>query len=45
MYIQAARLNGEPLRRYWFSHDQLTEGGKLELEMGPLPNREWGTAE
>lgn len=32
-YIKSATLNGEPLDGTSFSHDQLMEGGVLELEM------------
>jgi putative alpha-1,2-mannosidase len=45
MYIQSARLNGRSYNRFWFSHDELTRGGKLELELGPVPNKDWGIAE
>ncbi len=38
-YIQAARLNGKVLDSLWFSHDELMEGGTLELEMGESPKR------
>jgi predicted alpha-1,2-mannosidase len=41
-YIQSAKLDGKVLDTPWFSHDQLVSGGKLELEMGPLPNKMWG---
>jgi predicted alpha-1,2-mannosidase len=41
-YIQRASFDGVPLDRPWFSHEQLTAGGTLELEMGPRPNRDWG---
>ncbi len=41
-YIQSALLNGQPLNSPWFTHTQLTEGGVLELKMGPYPNKEWG---
>lgn len=43
-YIQSATLNGEELKTPWFSHDDLKNGGKLVLEMGPMANREWGLA-
>jgi len=42
-YIQRAKLNGKDLNRPWFSHDELMNGGILELEMGAYPNRKWGT--
>jgi putative alpha-1,2-mannosidase len=41
-YIQSAKINGEPLNRPWFTHRQLVDGGTLELEMGPKPNKTWG---
>ena len=41
-YIQSARINGVELRSPWFTHKQLVEGGTVELEMGPKPNKQWG---
>lgn len=41
-YIQSAKINGKELNRPWFSHEDLKDGGKLELEMGPVANRNWG---
>ncbi len=43
-YIQSARLNGKPLHKTWFYHRELVVGGMLELQMGPEPNRNWGSA-
>ncbi|MGF6850370.1 putative alpha-1,2-mannosidase [Chitinophaga sp. W3I9] len=43
-YIQSARLNGEVLTSPFFTHQQLTQGGTLELEMGPSPDRRWGAS-
>lgn len=43
-YIQSARLNGKPMTRSWISHAEITAGGKLELEMGPTPNKAFGSA-
>jgi predicted alpha-1,2-mannosidase len=42
-YIQSARLNGRVLNAPWFTHDDLINGGVLELVMGPYPNKQWGT--
>lgn len=42
-YIQSATLNGKILETPWFSHDQLSNGGLLLLELGPRANRSWGT--
>lgn len=44
-YIQSAKLNGKVLNVPTFTHDQLTGGGTLELEMGPKPNKSWGLGE
>ncbi|MCX6326924.1 MAG: GH92 family glycosyl hydrolase [Bacteroidia bacterium] len=41
-YIQSAILNGKPLTKQWFYHDEITAGGKLVLEMGNTPNKKWG---
>lgn len=41
-YIQSAKLDGKVLNVPSFTHDQLTAGGTLELEMGPKPNKTWG---
>jgi len=41
-YIQSATFDGKPLNTPWFSHQQLMDGGTLELIMGPKPNKNWG---
>jgi predicted alpha-1,2-mannosidase len=43
-YIQSAKLNGKPLTKTWFTHDELMNGATLELEMGSKPNKTWGSA-
>lgn len=42
-YIQSVQLNGKPLTRPWFYHTDLISGGSLVLQMGPKPNRRWGS--
>jgi putative alpha-1,2-mannosidase len=42
-YIQKASLNGQELNDFWFTHDTFSKGGKLEIWLGPEPNRNWGT--
>jgi len=42
-YIQEARLNGQPLNRFWFSHEDFAKGGILEIWLGAEPNSNWGT--
>lgn len=42
-YIQSATLDGKPLVKPWFYFRELSDGGKLVLQMGPEPNKEWGS--
>ncbi len=44
IYIQSARWNGQPLNRSWLRYEEIAAGGRLELEMGPMPNKNWGAA-
>ncbi|HEX5996792.1 MAG TPA: glycoside hydrolase domain-containing protein [Jiangellales bacterium] len=44
-YIQRAQLDGKRLDNAWFHHDQLADGGTLELWMGSQPNKSWGVAQ
>lgn len=34
IYIKSIKLNGEKLDRYWITHNEIVNGGVLELEMG-----------
>jgi len=43
-YIQSATLNGKPLNEPWFSHDVLTNGGTVTLELADRPNKAWGSS-
>jgi putative alpha-1,2-mannosidase len=43
-YVQSASLNGEPLNKAWFEHADLVKGGTLVLNMGPRPNKQWGSS-
>jgi putative alpha-1,2-mannosidase len=45
VYIQSAKLNGEPLENCWFYHKDFAKGGTLELVLGPKPNKSWGIKE
>ncbi len=40
-YIQSARLNGQPLNQWWITWQDVARGGKLEFELGPVPNEQW----
>ncbi|RMG25288.1 MAG: glycoside hydrolase family 92 protein [Bacteroidetes bacterium] len=41
-YIQSAQLDGHSLDKAWFYHKELTDGGRLLLQMGTQPNKKWG---
>lgn len=41
-YIQSARLNGADWPHAWLPCSAVLDGGTLEFEMGPRPNRRWG---
>jgi predicted alpha-1,2-mannosidase len=43
VYIQWAKLNGQPLNRPWITQQEIANGGTLEMEMGLMPNKTWGT--
>ncbi len=43
-YIQSAVLNGKPLSKPWFTQQEINQGGTLELQMGPRPNKHWGSS-
>ena len=43
-YIQSATLNGQPLEKPWFKHDDIAKGGKLVLVMGAKANKKWGSS-
>lgn len=42
-YVQSATLNGQPLQSFCFPASELLKGGSLVLEMGPEPNKSWGS--
>jgi len=44
IYIQSARLNGQPYDKNWLSHFDIRKGGSLDLLMGPEPARNRGVA-
>ncbi|MCX6332903.1 MAG: GH92 family glycosyl hydrolase [Bacteroidia bacterium] len=43
-YIQSAKLNGKEWNKPWFSHDDIKNGGLLELVMGNMANKAWGSS-
>lgn len=42
VYIQSAKLNGEPYNKCYINFSDIASGGVLELQMGAEPNPEWG---
>ncbi len=42
-YIQSTTLNGKAITRPWITQKEITDGGTLIFEMGPEPNKKWGT--
>lgn len=43
VYIQSATWNGQPLHIPRLAVKEVLGGGQLILEMGPEPNKDWGT--
>lgn len=44
IYIQNVRLNGELWNSFKFPVSKFFQGGKLEIELGPEPNKSWGNS-
>ena len=42
--IQSAKLNGKNYTQSYLKHEDILAGGELVFEMGPQPNKNWGTA-
>lgn len=42
-YIQRFAINGKKQSRAWFNHTDIVQGAKLTFEMGPEPNRSFGS--
>ncbi|KAK2603606.1 hypothetical protein QQS21_004187 [Conoideocrella luteorostrata] len=42
MYIQSAKLDGKPYTKSWITHKFFTDGGLLELTLGPAESG-WGS--
>lgn len=43
-YIQSAKLNGQEWNKPWITHQEVMNGGILELIMGSQPNKTWGAS-
>lgn len=44
-YVQSVRLDGKEHTQSWLAEDVMTRGGTVEFELGPEPNKAWGTAQ
>ncbi len=44
-YIQSSSINGVPLNRPWITQEEILSGKTLIFEMGPQPNKTWGSDE
>ncbi len=42
MYIQSVRFNGKSWNHSRIPHSELVKGGRLVIELGPEPNKQWG---
>lgn len=42
IYIQSALLNGKPYNKCYIDFEDIVNGGRLELTMGNIPNKNWG---
>lgn len=43
IYVQSALLNGKAYNKCFIVHDAIVRGGELMFEMGPEPNKTWGS--
>lgn len=42
-YIKSATLDGQPFNKVFITHEQITHGGVLRLEMDSFPDYHWAT--
>ncbi len=45
VYIQSAKLNGSNYTKSYITYDDIAKGGEIEFEMGPQPNKAWGSSD
>lgn len=41
IYVQSVKVNGEPYRKSYFTHEQIMSGATVEFEMGDRPGKVW----
>ncbi|MBU5440910.1 GH92 family glycosyl hydrolase [Paenibacillus sp. CECT 9249] len=44
-YVQSLKLNGTEYTKNYIMHADLADGAVLDFDMGPSPNRDWGSGE
>lgn len=42
-YIQSVSINGKPVVKTYIKHEEIMKGGELVFNLGPEPNKAWGT--
>lgn len=42
-YIQSVSLNGKPWNKFEFPFETFARGGSMKINLGPGPNKAWGT--
>ena len=40
-YIRSATINGKPLTKSWFTHDDILQGSEIVFEMDSVPSKDW----
>ena len=40
-YIRSATINGKPLTKSWFTHDDILRRSEIIFEMDSVPNKDW----
>ncbi len=44
IYIQKVEVDGKPWNTCFINFNQLIEGGKIDIELGETPNKNWGAS-
>jgi putative alpha-1,2-mannosidase len=44
-YVKSVVYNGKKIKRNWLTHEEIINGGELQIETSSEPNLEWGTKE
>ncbi|MFT6843365.1 MAG: putative alpha-1,2-mannosidase, partial [Psychroserpens sp.] len=44
-YVKSVVFNGKKIDRNWLTHEEITNGGTLQIETSVKPNLKWGSKE